>query len=168
MIFHRRRHVLDEFAVLGAFVLVSTIGLLYGGLLLFLAATAEPAAYVIEAVQPPLVEEYRRDARVSVGPFFDEVLAAGLVEVDAARFGDPGSGPGSGSALAASAEKAKADLLVLRVPGEERETHLSLVLLLEQWRRALAGSVADQDTVLERTHRLLQEHPWMSAGELER
>lgn len=141
----------NEFTILGVFVAIVVFGLLYGIVTaaIQLAATTaqEPQA---PAVVAPTAEEYEWEAKSVLGPFLAQ---ANAMSTDDLAAPDP--------MLARLVETTQTRMLGIRVPNEYRDFHLSSVLLLEKWKRAIGGSAPDRDTVLERTKQLAADNPWL-------
>ncbi len=140
---------LNELTVVGVFFAVIAIGLVYALFHLNLTPTspAQPAAPVVKA---PTIEEYQSEARSVLAPFLEQAAAV-----------DSGSLAAADEVFGALIDKTQERLLRVRVPAQARETHLSFVLLLEQWRRALKGSAADQDRAADMTVKLTSANPWL-------
>ena len=60
-------------------------------------------------------------------------------------------------------EMTQSRLLGMTVPASERDAHLSIVILLDQWRVALSGTQMDISGVVGRTDGLLFDYPWLSS-----
>lgn len=101
-------------------------------------------------VSAPSVSEYRQQVQLGLEPFF--ALAASYPD-NADVSPDP--------ILSETIRGWQQRLLALRVPSAEREAHLSVVLLLDQWRRALDGSVLDGNRALATVDQLVADYPWM-------
>ncbi len=146
---NKHDHWLNQLTVLGVFFAVVLIGLIYGLLNMDLTGLQQPLS---APVQPaPTVEQYQADAEEILSPFL--VQASKMTAADLAS-ADP--------VLIDLVQKTQERLLRLRVPKEEKEAHLSFVLLLDQWRRALSGSSADQGSVLDNTHAVVSQNAWLS------
>ncbi len=138
-----------EFVILAAFVVAVTVGLLYGAVIVAVsgnrpAAVAPPAA--------PTVDAYRAEAQGVLAPFFEQ--AQRMTSADLAA---------PSSELVDLVAKTQERLLRLVVPKEEKDVHLALVLLLEQWKRALAGSAADREAVIDKTRQMIAKNRWLIA-----
>lgn len=142
---------LNEFTVFGAFLVISLTVLLYG------AATAlfadRSPEEIMTAVVPiaPTVEEYRTEASRAAAGFLRQAATLTVESI-----------PLAGEALPALVEVTEQRMLDLRVPAEMREVHLRVVLLLNQWKRALAGSAEEQTDAIEATRTLLETEPWLA------
>jgi len=144
----KKHKLINEFAVLGVFCLAVIVGVLYGVLnLRVLPSANEPAA---EAVKAPTEADYRAAAGSVMAPFLDQ---AQKLDERAFAAADP--------TFVDLVSKTQERLLRIRVPGPDKDVHLSCVLLLEQWRRALSGSASDQKLVLANTRDLLGANPWL-------
>ena len=148
----KSRFSTNEFTILGVFVAVAVFGLGYG-LLSLVLGTAEFRTDDLPFVQPvvaPTPEEYEADARDVLAPFLEQALLMRTEDLA----GDTG-------AMGQLVEKTQDRLLRVRVPKEYRDLHLSMVLLLDQWKRALAGSAPARDVVLDRTGEIVVANPWL-------
>jgi hypothetical protein len=101
-------------------------------------------------MQAPSVDGYRQEAHDVLSPFVNQAL-----EMDKEELG------GSDPLFLELTTRTQERLLRLRVPKEERDSHLTFVLLLDQWKRALEGSSPDRAVVLEGTTRVVAAHPWI-------
>lgn len=155
----------NQFTVLIGFVIAVLFMLAFGGIYIYFGAkkVAEsvPSADVVannvarpqeEALQgpPPSAEEYQIEIKSVAGPFFASVAQMQQADVLDA--------PAELSSLVGETQER---LFTERVPSEFRETHLSLVLLLDQWKRALAGNAIDQQTALAKTDEFLAANAWL-------
>lgn len=148
----------SELAVLGVFVAVVAVGFTYGlanliwpDLFARLSGTVSEAQLADSA---PSEDAYQAEVRDIMGPFLAQ----------AANVAPDNLADTSGEAmrtLATLVQKTQDRLVRVRVPGDYRDAHLAAVLLLEQWKRALAGSKSDQKLVLERTDEAKQAYPWL-------
>jgi hypothetical protein len=138
-----------EMIVLGAFAATTLAGLAYG------AVSGMTRADLVPPVEPPplvapLRDDYRAETVGVMADFWEQsakMTRADLRDLDP-RFVD-------------IITKTQERLLRVRVPREERDAHLSFVLLLDQWKRALDGSVADQEKVFEKSEAVLTANPWV-------
>ncbi|KPJ85810.1 hypothetical protein AMJ57_01730 [Parcubacteria bacterium SG8_24] len=139
-----------ELTVFGVFVVICLSGLIYGSVLVLYpyAGAAEPEESAL--LEPPTAAGYEMEANEVLLPFLDQFAL--LAEADLGSV-DP--------MLGDLVVKTQERLLRMRVPGDYRDTHLSLVLLLDQWKRALDGSLGDQAVVVDRTQELLGEIEWL-------
>ena len=148
-IMNEKKHkLLNEFSVLAVFCLAVIVGVIYGVLnLRVMPSTDTPVADVLEA---PSESDYRAAAGSVMSPFLDQAQ-----KLDAGAFAsvDP--------VFVDLINKTQERMLRIRVPGADKDIHLSCVLLLEQWRRALSGSKADQKLVPGNTRDLLGANPWL-------
>jgi len=139
--------------VVAAFFVVIAIGLTYAVFHLQMVpmnTTSVPEA--LKLPPPPTVEEYQQEVRSVFGPFLQQAVnvnSQNLAAVD--------------SVFTDLVVKTQDRLLRVRVPSKsEQPAHLSFVLLLEQWKRALGGSRADQDQVSRATQEVLAASPWLT------
>jgi len=146
---HRHKW-LNELAVVAVFFAIVAIGLIYAIFNLDLAPSASPGE-VVWAPKAPTLDEYRGEARTVLGPFLEQAAVA-----------DPDQLVETETVFKSLVDKTQERLLRLRVPAEAREAHLSFVLLLEQWRRALGGSAADQAKVSGMTEKVTAANPWLT------
>ncbi|MEY4744154.1 MAG: hypothetical protein RL272_99 [Candidatus Parcubacteria bacterium] len=149
----KQRFVVNEFTIFGVFIAVAVFGILYGLLLAVTGAlpTEMPADFPdLQPVVAPTESEYQSEASDVLSPFFRQ--AAQMQAEDLT--GDTG-------ALLQLVQKTQDRLLRVRVPKEYRDAHLSFVLLLDQWKRALAGSAPDRKVVLDKTRELMAANPWL-------
>jgi hypothetical protein len=130
-------------------------GLLAGATFIALFPQLAEVGAVTAVTAAPTSDEYRAQAADVLSPFVSQVSA--MAPSDFGR---------AGTEMTAFAAKTQEALLALRVPGELREAHLSFVLLLDQWKRALsaAGTEADRAVAVERTRSLLVTYPWLVAA----
>lgn len=145
---------INEFTVFGAFIAVAVFGLGYG---IIASSTGRfEAAPVMEGAPwqriPSLTSaEYEAQASEVLSPFLGQALA--MTQDDLA---------GDTTAASALVEKTEERLLrISHVPVDHKDFHLRAVLLLEQWKRALAGSGADRGVVLGKTKELVDGDPWL-------
>ena len=142
---------LNEFTVLGVFIAVSLGGLLFGG---FMAVfdSIEPAKLLVPVIAPaPTEAEYQQEVRRVMRGFMSQYWL--LTEDDFDSVSEP---------LRNLVGVTQDRLIGVRVPASERDTHLSLVLLMDQWKRALNSSAANYHSVLLNTDAFLELHPWLS------
>lgn len=107
-----------------------------------------------DSVPALTMDEYRGQTLQATSPFLSQVAV--LKTEDLA---------GENEALAAEATGVSERLLEMKhVPADAKDVHLRLVLLVDQWRRALSGSIAERRSAVANTSRLLKEQPWLTAG----
>lgn len=135
--------------VLGAFVATTLVGLAYGAISGLSHGDIIPPS-VPAPVVAPTREEYRTETVGVMADFWEQ--SARMTREDL-RVPDP--------RFVDIVGKTQERLLRVRVPREERDAHLAFVLLLDQWKRALDGSAADQEKVFEKTEAVLTENPWI-------
>lgn len=134
---------------MGVFVAATFIGLLIG---LILAIKARPSAELITLpTTAPTVIEYRTEAQAVLEPFLLQIKS---IPADTLS-------PETATAIADLATLTQDRLLRMRVPGDEREAHLSLVVILDQWKIAVRGSETDLLGVIERTTKLVEKYRWV-------
>ncbi|MEK9152189.1 MAG: hypothetical protein AAB692_02390 [Patescibacteria group bacterium] len=154
----RRSILFTEFAVLGGFVLAALIGyfVALGAVLWPAAAPAVAPEETLSAAAPaaPGIDEYRAEVSSVATPFLSQ---ASRITAD-----DFKTNAEAVAGLSSLAQKTQERLLRVRVPGKERTTHLALVLLIEQWKRALAGSKLDRKAVVINTQHLIRDHDWLT------
>jgi hypothetical protein len=137
--------------VFGAFVAVSFLGLLVIGVVAIFGRDGAEQLVMAEAVTAPTVEEYRTSAREGMRAFLG---SAGQLTVEDIA--------GIREELLTIVSTTQDRLIELRVPSEERDAHLALVLLMERWKRALGSEdVALQEEVFVRTQEFIAAHPWV-------
>lgn len=134
------------FVVLGVFVAVILVGLACGGW--YAAQTIRGYAGV--SASAPTVDAYRSEVASITKPFFAQTLT--MTEADVAA---------AGADLHSLAAKTQERVLRVRVPGSERQVHLGLVLLLEQWKRASSDG-GNPAGVLEKTRAFVAATPWIA------
>lgn len=150
----------SEYTVFGVFIAVAAFGLIFGGVLTMMGGEwggggtriavefdEEPVAPP-EPITAPSVEEYRVGAKAALAVF---VSAVGNFE----------NGKVGGTVTPTIIINAQNDLLNLRVPTGEREAHLNIVLLLDQWKRALQGSPKEVERIQAKTIQDLASYPWL-------
>ncbi len=147
---HRNPWV-NQLTVLGVFFAVVLVGLIYGLANMDLSGLGSGTNASAPVAPPPTVDEYRSSAEQILSPFLTQ--ASKMTGPDLAS-PDP--------VMVDLVQKTQELLLRLKVPKEEKEAHLSFVLLLDQWRRALSGSVADQQSVFDNTHAVISQNPWLT------
>ncbi len=135
--------------VLGAFAATTLAGLAYGAISGLSRADILPPSVPAPLVAPTQ-EEYRAETSGVMADFWEQSSRMTRADVKAPdpRFVD-------------IVEKTQERLLRVRVPKDDRDAHLSFVLLLDQWKRALSGSVADQEKVFEKSEAVLTANPWV-------
>ncbi len=146
----QEKAIFSRFAVVGVFVAVVLVGLGYGLLIIVLDANlTEPKQSAV--LQVPTVIEYRAEAGTVMAPFLGQIetLQMGAITEDA------------GEAIADLAGRTQDRLLRMRVPSSERDAHLSFVILLDQWKRAV-NVEGDISGVLRRTNELVEKYRWIS------
>lgn len=149
---HKKKNVGTEFVVLGSFAAVVIVGFFYAAVSIILAAYPETVSQGPLAVQPvaPTAEQYKAQVRDDLHPFFSQAATMKAGDIDSA-----------GPVFRELVVKTQDMLLRLRVPKEYRDNHLSFVLLLDQWKRALDGSKPDRAVVLKKTSTVLDANPWL-------
>lgn len=155
MFWHKESRTIGEFIVFGLVISVACVALLYGITLVFNASPKNDSMSA-ETQQPvvvaPSTTEYDSSASDVMTPFLQQ---AALVT--------PASFTGDLSLLGDLVTKTEDRLLRLRLPAERRDAHLSAVLLLGSWKRAIAGSAQDQNDVLSATAEFVKTAPWSAA-----
>lgn len=149
-----RPYRINEFTVFGAFVAVAVFGLVYGIVAAALGKFDIASGYedtLLQPAAPPTELEYQTEAREVLSPFLGQALAMRQEDLT-----------GDNSAMLQLVEKTQDRLLRVRVPADYREFHLSAVLLLDQWKRALAGSQPDRDAAIGKTQELAKKSPWLT------
>ena len=143
--------LLNEFTVLGVFVVVALAGLAIGAVSLIMdyQKYGPPKPIVLA----PTAADYRVEARAVVGPFLGQ----------AAVIGQGVSPEGAEELMGELVDMTQERLLGMTVPATERDAHLSMVILLDQWRRALDGTDLDMSGVVSRTDDLLVDYPWLAS-----
>ena len=153
--FRRTAHLLiNEYTVFGIFIAIVSLGLLYGGVrVLFSSAVSHVTQNVImQTPQVLSVQDYKRETRDILIPFLTQAKNIKIGE----NIEDP-------SLILGMIQTTQDRLLRLRVPREFLDTHLSFVLLLDQWKRAMNGSRLDQKIAQEKTQSALKTNPWLDA-----
>lgn len=154
---------LNEYTVLGGFAVAVLFMLLCGALFLWddmrskagtsdlptVAGQRGPKQEVLTGPAPS-EQEYKAEVASVLSPFLSSAL-----KVQAEDFAMPPA------ELKDLAQKTQDRLLRVRVPKEFKDGHLSYVLLLDMWKRALGGSKADQAAVTSKTAETLDENPWL-------
>lgn len=150
------RPIFNEYLILGVFAVVALSLLACGAIFGWSEAkiaerSQKPPAEVIAA--PAMTSaDYEREVSDVMTPFLE--LAAEFKQENFAADSAP---------MLELVTKTQERLLnVDRVPADHRTPHLSFVLLLDQWKRALSGSVLDQKTVIEKTETTVRENPWIT------
>jgi len=150
---HKKRHIFSEFLVFGLFSAVIAAGL---GFAVWTAYRSEVLQNEtsVEA-EAPTVEGYRAEARSVMVPFLDQVnvLEEGNL-----------SDQVSESMLALSAT-IQERLLRMRVPGSERDAHLSFVTLIDRWRQTInpdENSGEDIESLRQQTSDLSVRFSWLT------
>jgi hypothetical protein len=139
----------NELTVVAVFFAVIAIGLVYA--LFHLTVTSAPGGFQAPpAVKAPTLGEYRSETKSVLAPFLAQAAAIRPEQI----------GP-SATVFKDLVVKTQERLLRVRVPAEAREAHLSFVLLLEQWKRALQGSSADQAVVADMTAKVTSANSWL-------
>ncbi len=143
------QHFFNEFTILGVFVAVALIGLIAAGVSLLAQPRFAPVG--VPTVQAPTSEEYRVEARSVVMPFLSQAAVISANPMP----------EGASETMSDLVDLTQERLLGMTVPASERDVHLSMVILLDQWRRALNGTDADLSGVIDRTDGLLKDYPWL-------
>ncbi|MEA3248968.1 MAG: hypothetical protein U9Q03_01265 [Patescibacteria group bacterium] len=141
----------NEFTILGTFVVVALAGLAIGAVSLI--ADYQKYGPVEPLVTAPPVGEYRAEARAVVAPFLGQAAVISQVVVP----------EGADRVMGDLVDMTQERLLGMTVPATERDAHLSMVILLDQWRRALSGTELDMAGVATRTDGLLADYPWLAS-----
>jgi len=148
---HQRKW-LSEMTVVAVFFAVIAIGLVYA----LFHLTASPSPSTLQVVQPPVkaptLSEYRSETKSVLAPFLAQASAVTPEQLETA---DP--------VFKDLVVKTQERLLRILVPAEARQAHLSFVLLLDQWKRALMGSSSDQARVVDMTAKVTSANPWLTA-----
>lgn len=143
---HHRRLFINDFVIITTvFFAILSFGLVYG--LIHLRVGDQPAAVAVTA---PTLADYHQGASSVLEPFLNQwpnVTSEALVS--------------DNEPLKGLVVMTQERLLRLRVPAEAKDDHLVLVLLLDKWKRALAGSAADQRNVLEMTEQTVAGLAWL-------
>ncbi len=143
---------LNEFTVFGTFIAVSFVGFLYVGTMFVFGGKGGFDASGMEMVTAPTVGAYHEDARSVMEPFFGVAGQLTVDDIDGVR-----------EELLTIVETTQGRLIDLRVPSEEREAHLALVLLMEQWKRVLPDADTEQYAeAFVRTQDFVVAHPWIT------
>ncbi len=148
----KHRFTLDEFFILEVFLAAAAFGLLCG-VLFVMISTSQVSVPAVFAPAPTVEtdDEYHAAAKDVMAPFFAQAITMKSSDIAVA---DP--------TMRELAKKTQDRLLRLdHIPKSEQTTHLSCVLLLGQWLRALDGSVVDALVVHDKTVALLKENPWL-------
>lgn len=147
----------SEYTVFGVFIAVAAFGLIFGGVLAMMGGEwGDGTVQIVEVENEELVlppepvtapgkDEYRLAARSAVFPF---LLKLQNVPRD-------GEWKNTDYGLRQAAIDTQAGLLKITVPVEERDEHLALVLLFDQWKRAVDGSASDRRAVIKKLDAML-------------
>jgi len=147
----KKSQLFNEFAVLGVFVIVAFAGLIVGAV--SIVTQAQEARNPEPVATAPSASEYRSQARAVFEPFLTQVRIIG-----------EGTLPtGAGAVMSNLVDLTQERLLGMTVPTTERDAHLSMVILLDQWRRAIEGTQTDLAGVVSRTDSLLEDYPWIAS-----
>jgi hypothetical protein len=147
----RRDSWRNEFTVFGAFVAVAFLGLFTLGLVAVFGSGASDGLAGAELVTAPTVAQYRDGARQSMSAFLG---AAGQLTLEDI--------PGVREDLLTIVQTTQDRLIAMRVPSDERDAHLALVLLMEQWKRGLdADDEGKLTAVFLQTQDFIAAHPWI-------
>jgi hypothetical protein len=146
----QRHKWLSQAAVVGVFFAVIAIGLIYAVFHLQVVSAPSSLPEAMKPLPPPTVEEYQTEVRSVFGPFLQQ--AANINVLDLASID---------TVFVSLIEKTEDRLLRVRVPSAQRETHLSFVMLLEKWKRAVGGSQADQKQISQATKDVATANPWL-------
>ncbi len=143
--------VWDKFLILGVFVSFVGAGFLYIGILLWRSSRSPAAAPAIAVTSGPSSDEYRADCRDIAAPFLRQASAVNPAQIGVV-----------GPELAKLAEATRQRLMRLRVPAPDRDAHLRLILLLDEWKRAAVGSADEAASATAHTADLLDSFHWLS------
>jgi hypothetical protein len=103
--------------------------------------------------QAPTADHYQQETREVMAPFLEQ---AG--KMTAENFA------ADNSAMTQLVGKTQERLLTVIVPKEYKSAHLSFILLLEKWKRALTGNADDQKAVLKETTDAVIANPWLATS----
>ena len=142
---------IHRFPVFLVFIVIVVIGIVYG---LCASIVSMRQVRISNGQQKNTVgmvsTEYQGKVKILYAPF--------LAQVSFIQTTDPKMWP---SNLLPTIQTTKSAMLAMRVSPEMRETHLSLVLLLDKWQRAGSGSVADQKNILVMTKKVVDANGWL-------
>ncbi|HTM67975.1 MAG TPA: hypothetical protein VL426_01625 [Candidatus Binatia bacterium] len=145
---------INEFTVFGAFVAVAVFGLAYGIIAAALGkiTVTDDLGEALWQPAPALTPtEYERQAADVLSPFLGQAASMSREDLD-----------GDDTATLQLVEKTQERLLrIAHVPTDHKDAHLRAVLLLDQWKRALAGPGPDREAVLDKTKQLVKDYPWL-------
>ena len=146
---------LYRFPVFTIFIVLVTVGIFFGMISAIVSSRRGqyPQNQQLAASQTEATAQYQSQASEATKIFFDQARV-----VIATKNNKPASWP---SAFAPLVSSTKSALVAMRVPADMRTTHLSLVLLLDKWQRAIDGSSADQKNVFVVTTQFLAKNPWL-------
>lgn len=137
--------------MVAVFFAVIAIGLTYAVFNLKMVPVSKtPVPGALKLPPPPTVEEYQQEVRSVLGPFLQQAVNV-----------DPKNLAAVDSVFTDLVVKTEDRLLRVRVPSKS-DAHVSFVMLLEKWKRALSGSRFDQDQVSQATREVLAASPWLT------
>ncbi|MDD5251668.1 MAG: hypothetical protein PHT12_03460 [Patescibacteria group bacterium] len=147
-----KHRVYWRLAGLFVFAAVVLAGLAYGMAHVILSGNGGQGE-IAPTITAPTVEEYQAAIKPILKPFFEQAVKLSpedLVQPD--------------PMLVQLEGQTRQSLLgfSMRVPKAATGTHMSFVLLLDKWRRALAGSDGDQATVIDATRQVMADNPWLA------
>jgi len=147
----KKSQLFNEFTILGVFVIIAMAGLIVGAV--SIATQSQEVRDPEPVVSGPTASEYRAQASAVFEPFLTQVRI----------IGDGTLPDGAGSVMSDLVNLTQERLLGMTVPSSERDAHLSMVILLDQWRRAIEGTQMDVAGVVLRTESLLEDYPWIAS-----
>lgn len=143
---------LSQAAVVGVFFAVIAIGLIYAVFNMKVVSAPRTSLPAALRLPPPLtVSAYQAEAKSVFGPFMQQALRIGPADP---AYADP--------VFSSLIQKTEDSLLRMeRLPSSVRDAHLSFVMLLEKWKRAVGGSRADQEQLARATRAVADANPWL-------
>lgn len=147
-------HEVREFPPIMAFIAAFTLTLIVGGVGFTYAIGGGPHGSELapaKAPHVPSMDEYRTALLKAAGGFLTDASAmdtAGVLSADPSLLG--------------RAQKARDRVIAVVAPAKE-DVHLSLVLLLDKWIRALQGDPVESVNVVPATADFLERYPWFVA-----
>jgi hypothetical protein len=144
-----------EYAVFGLLVSVVLFGVFFSVFSFFAKGGRGGSNVSVAVSQPtpvaPTASQYQDEVRGVMAPFLEQAQKMTSADFSA-----------DNSAMNDLATKTQDRMIGIRVPKEYKDAHLSFVLLLAQWSRALGGSVTDQAAVLQKTAEVIAADPWLT------
>jgi hypothetical protein len=142
------------------FLIIVSIGFIYGLTRLNVPSSALPADLTVSSV--PSDEESAASTAPTVAEYRDAAVRALQPFLGVVSENEEATTVSADQAARLKVEDSVQAMLSLTVPASEREFHLSAVLLMEQWKRALSGSSLDARRAIASAEDWLEDNYWLT------